>query len=156
MALTKLQAESLNLADDFTFTGTVAGAGGFTLLGTLTTTSGTTQTLSSLSLTNYKLLFISLNNVGGDSVTTLKCGGINVTGSNGTATHSFWGNMTIDLTTSAFSTAFASDLNTTGLRENAGVTRGGNIGFTTATTSISFTLSAGSFSRGTIKIYGAT
>jgi len=28
MALTKLQAESLNLADDFTFTGTVAGAGG--------------------------------------------------------------------------------------------------------------------------------
>ena len=28
MAITKLQAESLNLADDFTFTGTVAGAGG--------------------------------------------------------------------------------------------------------------------------------
>lgn len=27
MAITKLQAESLNLADDFTFTGTVAGAG---------------------------------------------------------------------------------------------------------------------------------
>ena len=28
MSITKLQAESLNLADDFTFTGTVAGAGG--------------------------------------------------------------------------------------------------------------------------------
>jgi len=28
MAITKLQSESLNLADDFTFTGTVAGAGG--------------------------------------------------------------------------------------------------------------------------------
>ena len=27
MAITKLQSESLNLADDFTFTGTVAGAG---------------------------------------------------------------------------------------------------------------------------------
>jgi len=138
-----------------TNSGTATGFGGFTLLGTLTTTSVATQTLSGLTLTDYKLLFISLNNVGGDSITNLKCGGINVTGSNGTATHSFWGTIIIDLTTSSFSNSFASDLNTTGLRENSGVTRGGNIGFTTATTSISFTLSAGSFARGTIKIYGA-
>ena len=130
-------------------------AGGFTLLGTLTTNSGTSQTLGSLSLGSYKFLFISLNNVGGDSVTTLKAGGINITASNGTATHSFWGTMIIDLTTSSFSNSFASDLNTTGLRENAGAVRAGNIGYGTGDSSIVFTLSAGSFSRGTIKIYGA-
>jgi hypothetical protein len=38
MALTKLQAESLNLADDFTFTGTVAGAGTAVEYGTWTPT----------------------------------------------------------------------------------------------------------------------
>mgnify|MGYP003648102308 CR=1 FL=1 len=31
MALSKIQSESINLADDFTFTGTVAGAGGITV-----------------------------------------------------------------------------------------------------------------------------
>jgi hypothetical protein len=32
MAITKIQSESLNLADDFTFTGTITGAGGGKLL----------------------------------------------------------------------------------------------------------------------------
>jgi hypothetical protein len=29
MAITKIQSESLNLADDYTFTGTITGAGGY-------------------------------------------------------------------------------------------------------------------------------
>lgn len=41
-----------------------ATGGGMTLLGTLTTTSGNSQTLSGLSLTNYEKLYIVLNNVG--------------------------------------------------------------------------------------------
>ena len=130
-------------------------SGGFTLLGTLTTTSGATQTLSSLTLTDYKFLFITINNVSSTSSTHLKCNNINITGDNGNATHSFWGTLIVDLSTSSFSNAFASDLNTSGLRENSGAVRAGNIGFTTATTSIQFSLTAGNFDSGTIKIYGA-
>ena len=134
--------------------GTATGFGGITLLGTLTTTSGATQTLSSLTLTDYKLLFISYNNVSSSSISGLKLNAINVTASNGDATYSFWGNIIIDLSTSSFTSVFAFDLNTAGTRENAGAVRAGNIGYTTATTSIQFSLTAGSFDSGTIKIYG--
>lgn len=41
----------------------VAPSGGFTLLGTLTTTSGTTQALTGLTLSAYKALFLNVNNV---------------------------------------------------------------------------------------------
>jgi hypothetical protein len=127
---------------------------GFTLLGTLTTTSGATQTLGSLTLTDYKLLFITFNNVSSSSISHLKLNAVNVTASNANATDSFWGNVIIDLSTSSFTSVFAFDLNTTGLRENSGAVRAGNIGYNTSTTSIEFSLTAGNFDSGTIKIYG--
>ena len=40
MAITKIQSESLNLADDFAFTGTITGAGGGKILQHVTNTSG--------------------------------------------------------------------------------------------------------------------
>ena len=43
MAITKLQSESLNLADDFAFTGSVSGAGGLIKLINTTTTDATTE-----------------------------------------------------------------------------------------------------------------
>ena len=49
MAITKLQSESLNLADDFTFTGTVAGAGGGKVLQVVTATDSTSRTTTSTS-----------------------------------------------------------------------------------------------------------
>lgn len=39
MALSKIRSESVDLADDFAFTGTVSGAGGLTLLNTYTVSS---------------------------------------------------------------------------------------------------------------------
>lgn len=48
-----------------------------TLLGTLTTTSGTTQTLGSLNLTNYKYLYIDINGVSFTAGTiTMTLGGV--------------------------------------------------------------------------------
>jgi len=41
MALSKIQSESINLADNFAFTGTVSGAGGLVLLSTTTVTDAT-------------------------------------------------------------------------------------------------------------------
>ena len=52
MAITKLQAESLNLADDFTFTGTVAGAGEPSYLVKLASTT-VSSSVSSVSFDGY-------------------------------------------------------------------------------------------------------
>jgi hypothetical protein len=52
---------ALPAIDGSALTGIVTGS--LTLLGTLTTTSGTTQTLSGLNLTSYKLLYVFFNNV---------------------------------------------------------------------------------------------
>ena len=44
MAITKIQSESLNLADDFAFTGTITGAGGGKLLQVVSARTGTQVT----------------------------------------------------------------------------------------------------------------
>ena len=46
MALSKIQSESLNLADTFAFTGTVTGAGSLNLLNTVTLANSTTASVS--------------------------------------------------------------------------------------------------------------
>lgn len=48
----------------------LGGASGTVLLGTLTTTSGSTQTLSGLNLTSYKLLFMSIDGVDPSTTTS--------------------------------------------------------------------------------------
>jgi len=47
MAITKIQSESLNLADTYDFTGTVTGAGGVMTPSFLAYRSGSTQSISS-------------------------------------------------------------------------------------------------------------
>ena len=42
MALSKIQAQSINLADTFAFTGTVSGAGNLVLIKTITISDDTT------------------------------------------------------------------------------------------------------------------
>ena len=67
--LTPTQAEddtdtTPGLVSGSTLAGVVAAnAGGMTLLGTLTTTSGTAHTLSGLDLTSYKTLWVTINGV---------------------------------------------------------------------------------------------
>ena len=49
MALIKVQSEGINLADDFTFSGTVSGAGGGKVLQVVTTSTTTSYTTTSSS-----------------------------------------------------------------------------------------------------------
>jgi hypothetical protein len=134
-------------------------SGGMTLLGTLTTTSGTSQTLSGLTLTGYKYLQISINNVSGNAVGFLRMAGLNIQPYSSTAAQSQWGTIQIDLTNSgAFGSIIVYDQNTTsGTVRSDSYAGGGNCGYTTATTSISFDYSsAATFDSGTIKVYGVS
>ena len=63
MAISKIQAESINLADTFAFTGTVTGTpGGMVLLNTQSVTSGTvanieTGAIFSATYNSYRIMF---------------------------------------------------------------------------------------------------
>jgi len=110
-----------------------------TLLGTLTTTSGTTQTLSSLTLAGYKHLFIVANGVNNSSgaIRVLRIGGIGISVGASVA--------------AKYQAAFV-ELST-GVASGAG--NGGNTGYSTATTSIVFDWDTSStFNNGSIKVYG--
>lgn len=69
MALSKIQSESVNLADDFAFSGTVTGVGGMTKLATVSSTSSVSSVEISTDYsahTNFRLIL----NILGDSSTT--------------------------------------------------------------------------------------
>lgn len=144
-----------------------AAAGGMTLLGTLTTTSGTSQTLSALTLTNYKQLQIAVNNVSYSTgaVSTFRIAGIDITYTNFfTANLSAYGILTIDLSTGAAAGAISTGYIATGTTNTMAATAtqsgaiSGNLStLTTSTTSIAFTFSGGqTFATGTIKVYGVS
>lgn len=127
------------------------------LLGTLTTTSGSTQTLSGLVLTPFRSLWISVQGVSPSTTAILRFASpvLNLTGNIGAAgTRS--GYIQMDLTSggSFFSNLFngtGSEIITTPTLADAYV---GRTGYTTATTSIGFSLSAGTFDAGAIVFYG--
>jgi len=134
--------------------GDVPAAGGMTLLGTLTTTSGTSVTLSGLTLTSYKSLQFVINGVSGTfgGANSIRLNGINVAQVYITAaTDIVSGIGTIDLTTGAFAAAYGRFYASAW---QDGVASGGASGLTTASTSITFTISAGTFDAGSIVIYG--
>lgn len=130
-------------------------APGMTLLGTVSTTSGTTATLSNLTLTNYKAIYIVLNGVSATSafaVVTNTTGTANsgtflhtvLNQASGIATGFVW----VDLLSGAFR---SSVMNTSTTTDQSVVN---TVAFSTATTSITFTPSAGSFDLGSITVYG--
>lgn len=118
------------------------------LLGTLTTTSGSSQTLSGLVLTPYKFLHFTLNGVS-TSIASTETIGL------GTATSLFGG---------ATGAGVVSGMGWVDLGNGVGtaVTRLGTVsnvgtgatGYSTATTSVSVNVSGGTFDAGTIRIYG--
>lgn len=121
--------------------------GSYTTLGTLTTTSGATQTLSSLTLTSYKYLWFSFNGVSTSGAADLRIAGIKAAASV-VAADLNKGFAIIDLTTGV------------GL-SYLGVTTGGALspymiatGYTTATTSVSVSVSTGTFDAGSVVVYG--
>jgi hypothetical protein len=117
------------------------------LLGTMTTTSGSSKTISSLVLTPYKFLLFSLN-----AVSTTSAGVACTVGSAGDTEaltgppNTISGTVLVDLTT-GFATAMTHE---TG--GNRGV-KVGATGYTTATTSVVVSTSA-TFDAGSIKVYG--
>ena len=60
MALIKVQSEGINLADDFTFRGTVAGDGGGKVLQVIQTASATDFSTSSTSFVEVTTLSTSI------------------------------------------------------------------------------------------------
>lgn len=118
------------------------------LLGTLTTTSGSTQTLSGLVLTPYKFLHFTLNGVS-TSIASTETIGL------GTATALFGG---------ATGASAVSGMGWVDLGNGVGtaVTRLGTVsnvgtgatGYSTATTSVSVNVSGGTFDAGNVRIYG--
>jgi len=124
------------------------------LLGTLTTTSGTTQTLSSLVLTPYKYLRISLNKVSFTASSTfITLASQQVTAAMVTAggAGQFSGEIMINL-----STGIATSMTVEGVGGGSGSQLGAVYmavtGYSTATTSIVF--AGGTFDGGSILVYG--
>ena len=117
------------------------------LLGTLTTTSGSAQTLSGLVLTDYKFLHFTLNAVSTSGSTgTIGLGPITDLFGPAAGTSSVSGMAWVDLGNGVATAP-------TKLAADSRVGTGAS-GYSTATTSVSVNVSAGTFDAGSIRIYG--
>ena len=126
---------------------------GTVLLGTLNTTSGPTATISGLTLTTYRQLWISVSNVSGTngSARSLTLNGIVCSSSASTAASTYWGWMTVDLVSGQGLLMSQSYISPSGL---LGITQGVT-GYNRASTSITFGWDVNNnFDSGTITVYG--
>jgi hypothetical protein len=131
----------------------LAVSGGMTLLGTLTTTSGTSQTLSSLVLTDYKFLRLSIEGVSLNGTTGtpfLRFGTDStrqITAGLTSSSNQWRGQVVIDLATGLYvSTTLQSGVEA--------ISYVGYSGITTASTSLTISASNQNFDLGSIKVYG--
>jgi hypothetical protein len=146
---------TLTLPDASGTVATTADLGSITHLGTIATTSGSSVTLSGLTLTDYKQLQFSINGLSGGGVGTnvslLLNGYLVAVFSLSAATDVTFGGGTIDLSNGVFWSSYAGYSGTT-FRGSGGF--GGLSGLTTASTSITFSNGFVSFDAGSIRIYG--
>lgn len=122
------------------------------LLGTLTTTSGSTQTLSSLNLSPYKMLQINIKNVSINDVRALRFDGITISASLVNNAQVFKGRVTVFLDNGGFDSIIVSGTAAGVISDT--FSTAGTSGITTSSTSLSFSTSAGSFDAGSIDIFG--
>jgi hypothetical protein len=128
----------------------LGGAGGMTLLGTIATTSGTSQSLSGLTLTSYKQLVLVFQDVShNDSGTqrqillgTSTADDVVMTVTEPSTT-AFTGIAWVDLN-AGIGAAFVRTTNPAGI----------DTAITTASTSVSVAMSGGSFDAGNVRVYG--
>lgn len=124
-------------------------AGTTVLLGTLTTTSGTTQTLSGLDLTVYNVLYITYSGVSFTFSREMLLGGIDCSASTPDAASTIRGYIRIDLNSSvqefgSVSSGGTSDANSRLLSP-----------YNKSSTSITFSINgSGNFDAGSILVYG--
>jgi hypothetical protein len=131
------------------------GAKGLTLLGTLTTTSGTSQTLSGLDLTPYKHLIVDIDRVSMSGTTgAFQMGGKLLMTNSATAANMFVGHALVNLETGNYHAVLATV--SSSAVDTGAVATGviGDCAYSTATTSISFATTVGNFDAGQIKVYG--
>lgn len=121
------------------------------LLGSITTTSGSSQSLSSLTLTPYRFLRLTFAGVGTDNAAwVLRVDGVQVSGTFNAAAV-LRGIMDIDLTNGVFSAAIT---NAAANASAVATAYSGDTDITTATTTVTVSTSAGSFDNGSLRVYG--
>lgn len=127
----------------------VSSSAGYVLLGTITTTSGSTQTLSGLNLSSYKFLLVFFSGVSSTSTGNILLGSCPVTaGTISADTYYLFTN--VDLVTGyCTATGSASTANGVALSTRVGLT-----GITTSSTSVSVSVTAGTFDAGSVRVYG--
>jgi hypothetical protein len=136
-------------------TGTVSL--GFVLLGTIATTSGTSATLSSLTLTSYKQIYLVFNSVGMSAASgsghQLQIGTVFGSTFASGVQQTFNGAITIDLF-SGYGTTITTNPNTSSTLTNTTI----KSGITTASTSITITTNnvVATFNANSISVYGLT
>jgi hypothetical protein len=138
----------------------LTSSGGTTLLGTITTTSGTENSLTGLTLTSYKYLLLVFVGVSNGTETR----SYRVSATSGTnqvrvspdfaAADGARGIVTIDLTDGTFAATIAAAATTASAATTA---YAGDTTITTASTAVYVTLNAsGSFDAGSIRVYGVS
>lgn len=128
-----------------------AQANGMTLLGTLTTTSGTSQSLTGLTLTGYKQLVLEFNGVSHSSASNsglLLGAGQLATGL--TASNLVSGMVWVSLVTGV-ATSLLSDGSLPSSSNNG---QNAQTGYSTATTTLTLTVTNPSFDAGSVLVYG--
>jgi len=141
----------------------LANSTGQTLLGTLTTTSGSTQTLSGLVLTSYKQLLFMYNSVRGNSATVShvhRVGSAEISARLGSNTY-VKAKVLVSLVDGYAYPVLATGSSATGafvwFDTGGPIPYGYQVeqtGYTTATTSVSVSVSSGNFNAGSVVIYG--
>jgi len=128
------------------------------LLGTLTTTTGSTQTLSGLNLTPYRFVRLVVSRVSHNSGSNQSLRLNSTTGPQFTATAGAaqfaYGIVDIDITQQGTFGASVHYSTTNGVTGDSGGAYGGESGITTAATAITLAISGGAFDNGAIYIYG--
>ena len=125
----------------------LGGAASYTLLGTIATTSGTTQTLSGLNLTSYSFLVAVVDGVSAGSLTNFFFAGLD-TGKPITTSGTAVGIITVDLATGVASSCI-------GGSGTANTMAFISLDTTLSTASTSVSVSASSaFDAGSVRVYG--
>lgn len=117
-------------------------------LGNKTTTSGSSASLTGLTLTNYKFLRIVLNSISpNSSADTLQLNGVAVSAASSGTSDTFKGFIDVDLSSGDF-------MSIGSMTGAAAVARFGASGLSTASTSVTLTMSGGNFDAGSFDVYG--
>ncbi len=143
-------------------TADIPAAGGMTLLGTIATTSGSSATLSGLTLTDYKLLYYVVDGVGLNTTNDDLCiesASFNFAigrQSTGGGLYVMYFDGFVDLNAGVSTSGVTGIYTTAGAQAATNTTFSGGrpSGYTTASTSVSFLCRSSTFFAGSIRIYG--